>query len=34
MERNDVLELMPTLKLYGMRAGYDSGLHSGSAGWM
>jgi len=25
---------MPTLKLYGMRAAYDSGSHSGSAGWM
>jgi hypothetical protein len=29
-----ILELMSTLKLYGMRAAYDSGLHSGSAGWM
>jgi len=25
MERTDVLELMSTLKLYGMRAAYDEG---------
>jgi len=29
MERNDVLELMPTLKLYGMRAAYDEVMTTG-----
>ena len=29
MERTDVLELMSTLKLYGMRAAYDEVMTSG-----
>src|ERR1700745_2087867 len=29
MERTDILELMSTLKLYGMRAAYDEGMSTG-----